>query len=85
MKVADNIMELVEMRSKQQISGNPFLRKVRTAPEFSAVLANNRQLNGILRFCARSSTSVFGIDPTFNVCDHNVTVTTFKHPLLVSS
>ena len=47
MKVADNIMELVEMRSKQQISGNPFLREVRTDPEFSAVLAKNCQLNGI--------------------------------------
>ena len=78
-------MELVEMCSKQQISRNPFLRDVRTAPEFSAVLANNRQLDEIVRFCARSSTSVFGIDPTFNICDHNVTVTTFKHPLLVNS
>ena len=63
MKVADNIMELVEMRSKQQISGNPFLREVRTAPEFNAVLANNRPLDDIVRFCAQSSTSVLGIDP----------------------
>ena len=85
LKVADNIMELVEMCSKQQISGNPFFREVRTAPEFSAVLANNCQLDDMVRFCTRSSTSVFGIDPTFNICDHNVTVTTFKHPLLVNS
>ena len=85
LKVADNIMELVEMCSKQQISGNRFLREVRTAPEFSAVLANNRQLDDMVRFCTRSSTSVFGIDPTFNICDYNVTVTTFKHPLLVNS
>ena len=49
------------------------------------MLANNRQLDDIVRFCARSSTSVFGIDPTFNICDHSVTVTTFKHPLLVTS
>ena len=43
MKVADNVMKLVEICSRQQISGNPFLREVRTTPEFSAVLANNRQ------------------------------------------
>ena len=85
MKVAHNIIELVEMRSKQQISGSPFLRGVRTAREFSAVMANSRQLDGIARFCATSSTSVFGIDPTFNIRDHNVTVTTFNHPLLIIS
>ena len=85
MKVADNIVELVEMCSKQQISGNPFLREVRAAPEFSVVLANNRQLDDIMRFCARSSSSIFGIDPTFNICDHNIIVTTFKHPRLVNS
>ena len=38
-----------------------------------------------MRFCAGSRTSVFGIDPTFNIYDHNVTVTTFKHPFLVNS
>ena len=43
MKVTDNVMKLVEIFSKQQISGNPFLREVRTTPEFSAVLANSRQ------------------------------------------
>ena len=43
MKVADNVMKLVEICSRQQISGNPFLREVRTTPEFSAVLANSRQ------------------------------------------
>ena len=85
MKVADNIVELVEMCSKQQISGNPFLREVRAAPEFSVVLANNRQLDDIMRFCARSSSSIFVIDPTFNICDHNIIVTTFKHPRLVNS
>ena len=41
-KVADKIIKLVKICSKQQISGNPFLREVRMAPEFSAVLANNR-------------------------------------------
>ena len=43
MKVTDNVMKLVEIFSKQQISGNPLLREVRTTPEFSAVLANSRQ------------------------------------------
>ena len=58
-------MELVEMSSKQHISGESFLQEVRTAPEFSTVLANNHQLDDIVGFCARSSTSVLLID--FNV------------------
>ena len=66
MKIADKIMGLVEMCSKQQLSRNPFLQEVRTAPEFSAVLSNNRQLDDIVRFCVRTSTYVFGINPTFN-------------------
>ena len=83
MKVADNIMKLVEMCSKQQTFWNPYPQEVRTAPEFSAMLAKNRELDNIVRFCARSSTSVLVIDPKFNICIHNATVTTFKHPLLV--
>ena len=53
------------MSSKQHISGESFLQEVRTAPEFSTVLANNHQLDDIVGFCARSSTSVLLID--FNV------------------
>jgi len=82
-KQSDDILELVEMCNLQKDRSDAFLRDVRISPEFSAVLTNDRQLNDIHRFCVKTNSSVFGVDPTFNICSHNVTVTTYKHPLLL--
>ena len=57
--------------------------EVRTAPESSLVLANERQLADIERFGTRSPFTVLGADPTLNICDYNVTITTYRHPLLL--
>ena len=57
--------------------------EVRTAPELSLVLANERQLDDIERFGTRLPFTVLGVDPTFNICDYNVTITTYRHPLLL--
>ncbi|XP_057300659.1 uncharacterized protein LOC130635160 [Hydractinia symbiolongicarpus] len=38
------------------------------------------------RFCINSEPpSILGVDATFNICDYNVTITTYKHLLLVKS
>lgn len=47
------------------------------------MLCNDRQLNDVYRFCAETNASVFGVDPTFNICNNNVTITTYKNPLLI--
>jgi len=80
---SDEIIELVDMCHRQKQSDSSFLREVRTAPEFSAILANDRQLNDIHRFCVKNCSSVLGVDPTFNICSQNVTITTIRHPLLI--
>ena len=49
----------------------PFIRNVQAAPEAMCVLANNQQLNDIVRFCCEFS--------TFNLGESSVTVTTFRH------
>ena len=67
----------------QKGTSTMFLREVRTAPELSLVLANERQLDDIERFGNRSPFTVLGVDPTFNICDYNVTITTYRHPLLL--
>ena len=59
------------------------MREVRTAPELSLVLANERQLHDIERFGTRLPFTVLGVDPTFNICDYNLTITTYEHPLLL--
>jgi len=53
----------------------------------SWVLFTDQQLNDIERFCTnRNSTtnSVFGIDPTFNLGNFYVMVTTYENLLLVN-
>ena len=46
----DQIMELIDMCNCQKGTPTMFLREVRTAPELSLVLANERQLDDIERF-----------------------------------
>ena len=58
---------------------NAFWREVRTAPELSTFLANDRQLQNIEKFCQNNS---LGIDPTYNIFNYYVTICTYKNPLL---
>ena len=82
-EMKDEIMALIDMCNSQKGTSTMFLREVRTAPELSLVLANERQLDDIERFGTKSLFTVLGIDPTFNICDYNVTITTYRHPLLL--
>ena len=82
-EMKNKIMELIDMCNSQKDTSTMFLREVWTAPELSLVLGNERQLDDIERFGTRSPFTVLGVDPTFNICDYNVTITTYKHPLLL--
>ena len=46
------------------------------------VLAYNWSLDDIERFCTKSQCTVLSVDPTFNLGDFDVTVTTYRHLLL---
>ena len=60
-----------------------FVREVVAAPEFCILLASDQQLKDVERFCCNpESFSVFGVDPTFNFGDYNLTVSTHRHLLL---
>lgn len=64
----------------EESTANPFVRIVEAAPQPMCVLASNRQLKDLEHFCtAEEEFSILGIDPTFNLGDFSVTVTTFKH------
>ena len=82
-EMKDQIMELIDMYNCQKGTPTMFLREVRTAPELSLVLANERQLDGIERLGTRSPFTVLGVDSTFNICDYYVTITTYRHPFLL--
>lgn len=62
-----------------------FVRNVSFDDSVMCVLSTDQQLNDIERFCVPQdfgNTSILGIDPTFNLGDFYVTVTTYENRIL---
>ena len=62
-----------------------FVRLVTGAPEPMTVLAFDWTLHDIRRFCTGEQHTVLCVDPTFNLGDFSVTVTTYQHLMIVNS
>ena len=76
-----------------------FVQNVSFDDAISCILVTDRQLADVEQFCtsqASAKCSAFGIDPTFNLGDFYVTVTTYenlmaigrktgKHPVFISA
>ena len=78
--VVDPLFAVMEECKKEQSHANPFIRVVNAAPEPMCVLARDRQLTDMDRFCTDCDQfSIVGVDPTFNLGDFSVTVTTYRH------
>jgi hypothetical protein len=78
--VNDPLFTLMEQCKNEESKVNPFIRNVQGAPDAMCVLANEKQLNDLRRFCCDPNEfSVLGVDPTFNLGDFSVTVTTYRH------
>ena len=68
------------LECKRQGDNGTFIRSVKLAPEPSCVLATNRQLHDLARFCCDPfQYSPLTVDPTFNLGPYNVTIVTYKH------
>jgi hypothetical protein len=81
----DSLYEVMKRCVEEQSRSEPFIRCVQAAPEPACVLASEYQLNDIVRFCTNQEQfSVLGVDPTFNLGDFAVTVTTYRHLMLAS-
>ena len=62
---------------------DPFVRIVTSAPEPMSILCTNAQLLDIEHFCTDPVTfGPLSIDPTFNLGDFNVTITSYRNLLL---
>ena len=60
-----------------------FVRDTRLAPKPAFLLARDRQLLDIKRFCTvPSGFSILTVDPTFKLGDFDVTPITYRHQLL---
>lgn len=83
--LADQVFAMMQ-NAKVGDSHGCFVRETRPSPEPAFVLARDRQLDDLVRFCAiPDSFSVLTVDPTFNLGDFDVTPTTYRHCLLISS
>ena len=76
--------DLYAVLEKSQTDPVKFVRKVQLAPDPACILATDRQLNDVVRFCSAESMcpSVLGIDTTFNIGAYYVTPTTYQHTML---
>ena len=80
----DPLFSVMEQCKKEQSQVDPFLRVVQAAPDAMCLLTSNRQLNDMVRFCTDPlQCSIVGVDPTFNLGEFSVTVTTYKHLQLI--
>ena len=62
-----------------------FIRAVQCYREPAIVVATERQLNDLVRFCTvLGKGSIMTIDPTFSLGDFDVTVITYRHTMLSS-
>ena len=80
----DPLFAVMEECKKEQSQVDPFLRIVQAAPDAMCLLASDRQLHDVARFCTHiDQCSILGIDPTFNLGEFSVTVTTYRHLQLI--
>ena len=81
-KDTDPLLSVMKMcKDSLGKSANPFVRLVTSAPEPMSILCTNDQLNNIVRFCSTNG-SPLCVDPTFDLGDFSVTVTSYRHLLL---
>lgn len=81
----DSLYEIMQKCMEDQSRSNPFIRCVQAAPEATCVLAHDYQLNDLDRFCTHENEySILGVDPTFNLGEFSLTVTTYRHLMLES-
>ena len=79
----DSLFEVMKECTQGQSRSDPFIRNVQAAPEATCVLASDYQLNDIECFCTNPSQfAILGIDPTFNLGEFDLTVTTYRNLLI---
>ena len=78
-----NFFEILVIAASQRNISDTFLQDVHNRDDFGIFLASNQQLQNIKQFCLEGFWSILAVDPTFNICDYNVTVAIYKDLLLV--
>ena len=77
------LVELLDLCQKQKNTPDTFVRSIQTGDNFCIFLSTDQQLHNLKRFCIGKCCSIIGVDTTFNIYDYNVTISTYRHPLLI--
>ncbi|XP_062611131.1 uncharacterized protein LOC134272979 isoform X2 [Saccostrea cucullata] len=82
----DPLLNLMELSKEQSLDKETaFVRDVSASPEMTVFMATKQQLTDIERFCTNADHfSVLGVDATFNVGKYFLTLTTYKHLMLMT-
>ena len=76
-------LAVVMQKAYREDSNQCFIQEVRTLREPGIIVAVDGQLDDIVRFCTNDKKfGILTVDPTFNLGDFDVTVTTYRHLLL---
>ena len=76
-------LAVVMQKAYLEDANKHFIREMKTLREPSIVVAVDRQLDDLVRFCTdKNQFGVLTVDPTFTLGDFDVTVTTYRHLLL---
>ena len=86
LKSQDSIHKLILKIQNLEKSNCHFIHELKLSPEPSVIMASDFQLAELEAFCTDPNYHcVLGIDPTFNLGQFNLTVTTYKQLQLVKS
>ncbi len=82
----DEIVDILDLCKQQETEPDTaFVRDITLAPEKTVFLANKQQLQDLDRFCTDPhSFCVLGVDPTYNIGNFYVTVSTYRHLQLLT-
>ena len=85
-RTGDPLLNLMEISKEQSLNKDTaFVRDVSASPELTVFLSTKQQLTDIERFCTNAEHfSVLGVDATFNVGKYFLTLTTYKHLMLLT-
>ena len=83
---SDNVDELFTMMQKSK-TGDSYVRDIKSSPDPAIIIASDRQLDDLVRFCASPAgveTCIMTIDPTFCLGEFECTPVTYRHLLVVT-
>jgi hypothetical protein len=78
-ETSDDLLHIVQLCKNDTAN---FIRDVRVAPEPSIILATDRQLADLVKFCTQTPFCIMTIDPTFNLGEFDVKVISYRNLML---